>query len=232
MRLTVHDVARLLNASEKSIYRWVSKKEIPFYRIKEQYRFSKAEVVEWASKKGIQISVDSLGGEADDTEVHLQDLCESLTVGGVHYKVEGIDKDSVLKAVVDLLPLPAGIDRSFLHKILLAREALGSTGVGEGIAIPHVRNPIVLAVERPSVTLCFLANKIDFGAMDGIPVNVLFTIISPTVKGHLHLLSRLAFALRASEFKTAIACKAPKDEILRRVAAVEQGLSSSEAKKT
>src|SRR5438034_985186 len=62
------------------------------------------------------------------------------------------------------------------------REALQSTGVGDGIAIPHVRNPIVLHVSRPMITLCFLERPIDFGALDGKPVHVLFSLISPTVR--------------------------------------------------
>jgi mannitol/fructose-specific phosphotransferase system IIA component (Ntr-type) len=88
------------------------------------------------------------------------------------------------------------VDREFLYKVLLARESLGSTGIGDGIAIPHVRNPIVLHLSRPIVTLCFLERPVDFGALDGQPVNTLFTLISPTVRAHLHLLSRLAFTLR------------------------------------
>ena len=46
-------------------------------------------------------------------------------------------------------------------------------------------------------TLCFLEHPIEFGALDGQPVHTLFTIVSPTIKAHLHLLSRLAFALRS-----------------------------------
>ena len=83
--------------------------------------------------------------------------------------------------------LPEEVDSEFLYQVLLAREALGSTGMGDGIAIPHVRNPIVLHLSRPMVTLCFLETPIDFGSLDGKPVTTLFTLISPTVRAHLHL---------------------------------------------
>ena len=79
---------------------------------------------------------------------------------------------------------------------ILAREALGSTGIGDGIAIPRVRNPIVLHLSRPIVTLCFLERPVDFGALDGQPVTTLFTLISPTVRAHLHLLSRLSYNMQ------------------------------------
>lgn len=224
MRLTVRDVAGLLNVSEKSIYRWISTKEIPFYRVKEQYRFSKAEVIEWATRARLEIPAEVL---SEKIAHPLKGLAESLEAGGIFYRVGGRDKNSVLKFVVDLLKLPDEVDRAFLHKILLAREALGSTGLGDGIAVPHVRNPIVLSVDKPSVTLCFLENKIEFGAMDGKPVNMLFTIISPTVKGHLHLLSRIAFALKDKGFKSAIVREASRDDIIREAKRVEKALEKA-----
>ena len=49
MQLTVRDVARLLNVSEKTIYRWIKEASIPAYRVNEQYRFNRAELLEWAT---------------------------------------------------------------------------------------------------------------------------------------------------------------------------------------
>jgi PTS system nitrogen regulatory IIA component len=72
----------------------------------------------------------------------------------------------------------------------------------------------VLHVQRPLVTLCFLEKPVEFGALDGQPVHTLFTLISPTVKAHLHLLSRLTFALRDAEFKALVLRQASRDEIL------------------
>ncbi len=213
MRLTVKDVAALLNVSEKTIYRWAGKGEIPSYRLKEQYRFSKPEILEWAAAKRLPVA-DEVANPAEDERGPLPSFADALEAGGVFYRVAGSDKSSALKSVVDMLRLPDDMDRGFLHKVLLAREALGSTGIGDGIAIPHARNPIVLDVERPGITLCFLEKPIDFDAIDGKPVNVLFTIISPTVRTHLHLLSRLAFVMHDAGFKDAILREASRDEIL------------------
>jgi PTS system nitrogen regulatory IIA component len=110
--------------------------------------------------------------------------------------------------------------------VLLAREALGSTGVGDGIAIPHVRNPIVLHVPRATVTLCFLENPVDFNALDGRPVTTLFTVVSPTVKAHLHLLSRLAFCLRTPAVRAAVGGQVRREEILAAVRSAEASLPS------
>ena len=119
------------------------------------------------------------------------------------------------------------MDREFLFQVLLARESLGSTAIGDGIAIPHVRNPVVLHIAQPSVTLCFLEKPIQFGALDNQPVNTLFTIISPTVRSHLHILSRLAYLLREPEMKTAVKQQASRDDILRVVGRLEETLPAT-----
>jgi nitrogen PTS system EIIA component len=112
------------------------------------------------------------------------------------------------------MSLPEEVDRGFLLEVILARESLGSTGIGDGIAIPHVRNPIVMHISRPMVTLCFLERPVDFGALDGQPVHTLFTLVSPMIRAHLHLLSHLSFALREPRFHQAIISQGSREEIL------------------
>jgi PTS system nitrogen regulatory IIA component len=99
-----------------------------------------------------------------------------------------------------------------------------TTAIGNGIALPHVRNPIVLHVDRPLVTLCFLATPIDFGALDGQPVRVLFSLICPTVRSHLQMLSRLSFALRDESFRAIVMRRAPREQILQEAQRVEATL--------
>ena len=129
--------------------------------------------------------------------------------------------------MVEHLRVPEELDREFLLHVLLARENLQSTGIGDGVAIPHVRNPIVLHVPRPIVTLCFLDQPVDFGALDGKPVHALFSLICPTVRAHLALLSRLAFALHDARFKRVIAEQGPADEVLAEARRVEHGLGQA-----
>jgi PTS system nitrogen regulatory IIA component len=74
------------------------------------------------------------------------------------------------------------------------------------------------------VTLCFLERPVDFGALDGKPVHCLFTLVSPTIRAHLHLLSRLAYALRDPGFQAVIQRQGLRDEILTESRRVESGL--------
>ena len=143
------------------------------------------------------------------------------------YRVGGHDQSSVLRALVEALKLPEEVDREFLYQVLQAREMFGSTGIGDGIAIPHVRNPVVLHLSRPTITLCFLEHPIDFRAIDGQLINTLFTLISPTVRAHLHMLSRLSFVLQNREFKAVLKRQASLEELMEAVARAETALPVS-----
>ncbi|MEX0775068.1 MAG: PTS sugar transporter subunit IIA [Phycisphaeraceae bacterium] len=226
MQLSVKDAAGLLNVSEKTIYRWIKQEAIPAYRINEQFRFNRAELLEWATSRRIQVSPD-IFREGEPSKVPLPALCDALKLGGVAYRVSGNDKPSVLRAIVDVLKLPEEVDREFLYQVLLARETLGSTGIGDGIAIPHVRNPVVLHVSKPTVTLCFLEHPIDFKAIDGQAVDTLFTLISPTVRAHLHLLSRLGFVLQNQDFKAALKRQASREDLMDTLARAEATLPAA-----
>jgi PTS system nitrogen regulatory IIA component len=223
MQLSVKDTAKILNVSEKTIYRWIKQQIVPVYRINEQYRFNRSELLDWATSRRIQISPE-IFQETEQSKTPLPSLSDALKAGGISYRIGGRDKSSVLRSIVDLLNLPEEVDREFLYQVLMARETLGSTGIGDGIAIPHVRNPVVLHVSKPSITLCFLDHPIDFRAIDGQPVSTLFTLISPTIRAHLHILSRLGFVLQNQGFRTALKQQASREDLMETLSRAEAAL--------
>jgi PTS system nitrogen regulatory IIA component len=212
MQLNVRDVAALLEVSEKTVYRWIEDGKLPGYRISGQYRFNRAELLAWATAEKIHIS-PQIFLEPEPESDELPSLRDALSAGGIHYRISGHDPETCLRNVVDLLRLPEEVDREFLLQVLLARERLEPTCVGNGIAMPHLRNPIVLHLPKPMVALCFLETPIDYGALDHQPVHALFTLISPRVRAHLHLQSRLAYALQDARFLKLIQRQAPREEI-------------------
>ncbi len=218
MQIDVKEAARLLAVSEKSIYRWLKNGNLPGYRVSGQYRFNRAELLEWATSRRLNVLPDIIP-QAPETAPA---LAEAIRTGGIHYRVAGADKAEVLASVVALMRLPEEVDRRYLLEVLLSRESLGSTGIGEGVAVPHVRNPIILFSPRPVMTLCFLERGIDFDSIDGEPVHTLFTLVSPTVRSHLGLLSRLTFALRQPDFRRTIAGQAAREQILDAAEAVDR----------
>jgi PTS system nitrogen regulatory IIA component len=179
-------------------------------------------LLEWATSQRLNVSADIFAEpQSSGPAVTLTD---ALKAGGIHYRLSGTDKLSVLQSLVEVMPLSDKVDRQFLLQVLLARESLGSTALGRGIAVPHVRNPIVMHIPRPMITLCFLEQAIEFGAIDGQPVHTLFTIVSPTIRAHLHLLARLGFALREATFGQVIAKPGSREEILAASRAVDESI--------
>ncbi len=209
MQLNVREAASLLAVPEKTVLRWVRNDGLPAFKINEQYRISRSDLLEWTQARGIPVSA-----KLEPASTSIVSLADALTNGEVHFDVGGTNLKSVLNAAVEAMPLPEDVDRDFLLRVLLARESLGSTAIGSGVAIPHVRNPIVLNIRQPIISLCFLKQAIEFGALDGLPVHTLFVIVSPNINTHLNLLSRLAYALKQPAFSDAVARKASRDEII------------------
>lgn len=224
MQVDLREAARYLGVDEGTVTRWVRRGELRARQVHDRYRFDRIDLLEFASTHGIQVAPDMLT-DGRDTVADVPTLVEAVRAGGVHRDVPGADASAVLRAVVDRLPLPQDLDRGFLHQMLVAREQLGSTGLGHGIAIPHARNPIVLRVPVPSVSVSYLAAPVDFAALDGQPVHTLFTLVTPSVRVHLHLLAVLAAALQDPGVRALVEARAGEPELLEALGRVEQELA-------
>jgi nitrogen PTS system EIIA component len=223
VQLTMRDVTRVLAVEESTIQRWIKQRGLPAQRVGGQYHFNRAELLEWATAQQIRIAADLFDRPRPGTAPPAT-VAAALEAGGVFHKLAAADKDAALRVLVDKMPLPAGVDRQQLLQLFVAREALASTAIGDGIAIPHVRSPIVLYVPCPLITLCFLANPVAFGALDGKPVHVLFSLITPTVQTHLQMLSRLSFALHDPRFKEVVVGHGTQEKVLSEIRRIEAGL--------
>jgi PTS system nitrogen regulatory IIA component len=224
VELKIRDVAELLGVSEESVYGLIEDGELPAHIVCEQYRFNRVEVAEWAASRNIPVSSKLF--RTGDPSARPASLVEAIRAGGVVYDLPGSDKTSVLRNAVGAMQLNDKVDRERLLQLLIARETMASTAIGDGLAIPHVRHPIVLHIEKPTITLCFLETPVDFGSLDGEPVYCLTMMVSPTVRAHLQMISRLAFVLKSPSVKTALERRAPKEEILAEIARIENRLST------
>ena len=230
MMIDVKEVAKLLSVSEKTVYRWISKKEIPVYKIGDTYRFNRVELMEWTTANKINVS-HKIFEENEDSSNTTTKLSDSLEQGGIYYHVNGNDKKTVLKSIVSLMNLPDDIDREFLLEALIARENLGTTAIGNGIAIPHVRDNIIFHIEKPIISLCFLEKPIDFESLDNKPVDAIFTIISTSVRTHLSILSRLTYALNTPYIRDIIKSSSNRQEIINIIAEFDTKISKNKAEK-
>ena len=102
MQLTVKEVSGLLNISEKTVYRWIDERKLPGYRLSGQYRFNRAELLEWATANRINVS-PRIFEEPENGSTPLPELSDALEVGGIFYRLAGRNKPTVLRSVVQTL---------------------------------------------------------------------------------------------------------------------------------
>lgn len=218
MRLSLSEAAQLLQVSERTLLRWCRDLSLPHEGEGSARTFGREAMIGWANEHSFRIALE-VPGEAP---TELPDLTTCVRAGGVHYHVGGNSVEDSLGESTFRLALPDLVDREFLHQVLLAREDLGSTGVGEGLAVPHVRAPLVLHIDQPHVGICFLDQPIDWGSVDKKPVDTLFVLLSPGIRAHLHLLSRISFSLRDPTLRSLLSSRANESEILARLEELDE----------
>lgn len=191
MQVTIKQAADLLHASESKVYRWIRDAGLPAVLFNEQYRLNRIDLMVWAQAHQIAVSPPSAGTAA------VADLGAALRRGGIARDVAGGSCAEVVAAAVARLRLPDVVDRALVLEMIAARQAHGATAIGNGIAIPHARYPIVAAVPEPIAGLALLQTPVPFAAApDGRMVTALFVLLTPTIRAHLDLLATLAKALQ------------------------------------
>ena len=132
---------------------------------------------------------------------------EAIQINGV-----ANSKNEVIDKMVDLMTKNGNInDKEKYKQAVLKREEEGTTGIGEGIAIPHGKSD---AVSKPGLSAMVVPNGVEFNSLDGQPAKLLFLIAAPNTKDNVHLdvLSRLSTLLMDTEFRSALLnAKSPKE---------------------
>lgn len=146
-------------------------------------------------------------------------ITEILDKSSIKVGLESIEKEDVLKELVDVLAKVQDIgDKKAILKALVERENLGSTGIGQGIAIPHGKTDKV----NELVAVLGISQKgVNFEALDGELVYILFLLVAPkdTAGPHLKALAQISRLLRDSYFCELLKrCKSSEDvfELIRR----------------
>ena len=139
---------------------------------------------------------------------------ELLKKEGIALGVKVDSKDAAIDYLIDLHVKSGNItDKAEFKKGILAREESGSTGVGEGIAIPHSKNA---AVKQPGLAAMTVPDGVDYDSLDGQPANLFFMIAAPE-KGadvHLEVLSRLSMLLMDENFRAELLAAKNADQFL------------------
>lgn len=143
---------------------------------------------------------------------HMSTFGAEIPLNQIVIVKEGASKHEALDALIDAVcENPVVTDCKAFREAVYAREAVQSTGIGGGIAIPHVRIPEISA---PTLGVAVAKAGVDFGTLDNKPVHILVLFATPegSDKAYLGLLAQVMLALRDVKlFKSLMTCKTPAD---------------------
>lgn len=147
------------------------------------------------------------------SSIPLGDLLSPATIS---LNLKSADRESVLEELVDRIPELHGQAeaRQRLLRALHEREQLHSTGIGDGIALPHARNALVGLVDRPIIVFGRHDQGIPYGAIDAVPARLFFLLIAPTVTQHLSILARISRLLRDPKLRQGLLTAEKPEQIV------------------
>lgn len=157
-------------------------------------------------------------------------ITDLLSKDGIELNVNAKDKNDIINKMTKLMLKTGRItDLNAYKELVLKREEEGSTGVGEGIAIPHGKGD---CVTEPGLVAMVVPNGVEYDALDGKPVNLLFMIAAPNTSDNVHLdvLSRLSTMLMDTEFKNKLISAKSKEEFLNIINETENEKFKEETK--
>ena len=157
-------------------------------------------------------------------------ITDLLSKDGIELNVNAKDKNDIINKMTKLMLKTGRItDLNAYTELVLKREEEGSTGVGEGIAIPHGKGD---CVTEPGLVAMVVPNGVEYDALDGKPVNLLFMIAAPNTSDNVHLdvLSRLSTMLMDTDFKNKLISAKSKEEFLNIINETENEKFKEETK--
>ena len=153
-------------------------------------------------------------------------IIELLDKKSISLEAAPKSKSEALDLAVDLMAESGKIkDKEAYKKLVYAREEESTTGVGEGIAIPHGKGD---CVDKPGLAAMVIKDGVDFEALDEEPVNILFLIAAPDTEDNVHLdvLSKLSMMLMDEDFRNSLINAKDVDEFIDIVDRTDEGRGS------
>lgn len=156
-------------------------------------------------------------------------LSDLFSPASINLDLSGSDRDAVLGELVAQIPEIADQPeaRATLLRALQEREQLHSTGIGDGVALPHARNALVGLVDRPIIVFGRHPQGIPYDAIDGVPARLFFLLIAPTVTQHLAMLARISRLLRDPKLRQNLLAADGPEKVMSLIREAEAQMLSS-----
>jgi nitrogen PTS system EIIA component len=225
MDLEIGEVAELLNVDERAIQEMALGGSLPFYQMNGQLRFNRTEIEAWV------MSREGNGGNLRGNRggVHQFNLYRAIHRGGVLKDLPGESKEEVIYTAMVDVARRFDLDSAVLTDLLLDREALMPTGLGEGIAVPHARD-FLLSMPFDVVTVVFPKEPLEYGALDGKPVHTLFVLLACQDRRHLNLLAKIAHLAIDPIWREQLKRKPSQPDLLEAIKKWEETLARPKSK--
>lgn len=204
--LTIEEVAGYLRVSDRTVYDWAQKGEIPAGKIGTVWRFKKAEVERWVNDR-LSAGIDNASSKQ---ALKIKDI---LSPDRIIFIKHPTKHDAIVKLAQTLATAPQVKREKELIDGMLNREDLMSTAIGRGIAIPHVRlssvTDLVMAVGICKVPV------MDFSPIDDVPVTMIFMIAAAYSQHsyYLRVLSDLSAKLKDKDLRDRLTSAATEKEV-------------------
>lgn len=157
-----------------------------------------------------------------DNNENKVDIADLIHRGGVYKDIEGSTPEEIYDVISKMIDLPDGMTANQVYNALCTREKVLSTAVGNGIALPHARSPIMKDEKDQRIIVVYLKNPIDMKAPDERNVFVMFVLLTYKPEVHLKVLSNLAGLFRDVTFRKALENKASEAELMNLIRELDE----------
>ena len=230
--LTLSQAARHVCVPEKQLYHLALHHEIPCVKRGEQFFFEHRELDYWAQQRIMRLAPDHLKEHhrqvAAERKININDdhLIESLlSVDRIHPEIEAKTKPALLRAMVRAAAATGLLnDEEYLLRELTAREAAGSTAIGDGAALLHNRYLDPYTYDSSFIILGRTVQPIIFGCQDGGKTDIFFLVCCADDDLHLHILARLCMLIHGTGLMAALRESHAADDMFQVLHAAEEDL--------
>lgn len=211
--MTLSEVASYLKIAEKTVSRMITRGEIPCTKVASQWRFMKSMIDDWLISRMNVVPQNDLAKILENPEGLIpftRLTSEDLILDNVK---AGSKKDILAQLIRPLVEQEIIEDAEDFLRKLLTREKMVTTGIGRGVAIPHLRHPKENPGGGPRMVVGICKGGTDYESMDGKLTHLFFLLVSDSEVVHLRVMAKLNQILREGDFVTRL-INAKKADVL------------------
>lgn len=223
--MTLGELANYLKISEKSVLRMAHKGEIPVTKVASQWRFMKTMIDDWLISKMEMNNRTSLTRSIEDGQIDLS-LSRLINIEHVIPDIKPGSKKNILAQLIAPLKKEGLIsDDNALLTLLMKREKMVSTALGNNIAIPHIRDPKKFPLNDTFVVLGLCKEGVDFGSLDEKTTYLFFLICTNSEIAHLKIMARIALLTKNTNLINELLSSKSNDDLMTKLLKIENTLN-------